>query len=84
MPSTIPNRDVPPPPPITIDDHPEYEVAAILDSKFLRRKLYYLVDWVGYPPSERPWEPSDHLLNAQDKVNEFHHRYPDKPRPHQP
>ncbi len=84
MPSTIPNRDVPPPPPITIDDHPEYEVAAILDSKFLRRKLYYLVDWVGYPPSERSWEPSDHLLNAQDKVNEFHHRYPDKPRPHQP
>lgn len=83
IPSTIPDRHVPPPPPITIDDQTEYEVAEILDSKFLRRKLYYLVDWVGYSASERSWEPAAHLLNAPDKVQEFHDRYPNKPRPHQ-
>ena len=45
--SLIPNRVVPPPPSVQLVDGPEYEVTAILDSKIMRNKLYYLVDWVG-------------------------------------
>ena len=31
---------------------------------FGRNKLYYLVDWLGYSPSERTWEPIEHVVNA--------------------
>ena len=55
--NTIPNRIIPPPPPIELEVGPEYEVATILNSKIVRNKLYYLVDWLGYSPSERTWEP---------------------------
>ena len=48
---------MPPPPLLQLADGPEYEVASILDSKIVRKKLYYLVDWLGYPPSHRTWEP---------------------------
>jgi transposase InsO family protein len=79
--SAIPNRVRPPPPPVQLLDGPEYEVAAILDSKFSHGKLYYLVDWLGYGPNDRTWEPPDHLLNAQDLVLAYHQQYPHKPGP---
>ena len=37
--STIPGHIIKPPPPIELEDGPEYEVAAILDSKIVRNKL---------------------------------------------
>ena len=66
--NTIPNRVTPPPPPLELAAGPEYEVAAILDSKLVRNKLYYLVDWLGYSPSDRTWEPVEHVANAQDRL----------------
>mgnify|MGYP000267595189 CR=1 FL=1 len=45
--SSIPNRVIPPPPPVQLVEGPEYEVEAILDSEIIRNKLYYLVDWLG-------------------------------------
>ena len=62
-------------------DGPKYEVATIPDSKIVRNKLYYLVDWVGYPPSDRTWEPINNVSNAQALVDDFHHRYPNKSGP---
>ena len=44
--SSIPDRVVLPPPPVQLVDGPEFEVKAILDSKIVRQKLYYLVDWL--------------------------------------
>ena len=79
--SFIPNRVVTPPPSVQIGDDPEYKVAAILDSKIMRNKLYYLVDWLGYPPSDRTWEPVTSVGNAQALVDNFHPRYPNKPGP---
>ena len=76
-----PDRKQPQPPPIVMDDNLEWEVKEILDSKFLRRRLYYLIDWLGYDISERSWEPADHVANAPEAVRAFHTKYPDKPGP---
>ena len=51
---------------------PEYEVAAILDSKIVRNKLYYLVDWLGYSPSERTWEPIENVTYTRALLEDFH------------
>jgi len=80
-PNTIPGRQQDPPPPVIVEDETEYEVNKILDSKILRRKLFYLVDWKGYNPSERSWEPASHLTHCPDLVQEFHLQYPLKPAP---
>ena len=68
------------PPPLHVDGLPEFEVKEILDSKFHRRKLQYLVDWVGYDASERKWLPVANLKNAQLAIDEFHLNFPWKPR----
>jgi transposase InsO family protein len=79
--SSIPGRVSTPPPPVEVSNGSEYEVAAILDSKLIRNKLYYLVDWLGYTPNDRTWEPAENLQNASDMVAAFHRNYPNKPNP---
>ena len=79
--SSIPDRVVLPPPPVQLLDGLEFEVKAILDSKIIRKKLYYFVDWLGYTPNDRTWEPAENLDNASDLVAEFHRQYPKKPSP---
>jgi hypothetical protein len=75
-------RDPPRPPPIiTPDKEEEYEVEEILDSRLRRRKLQYLVKWVGYGPEDNSWEPAENVENAAEKVEEFHRRHPRRPRP---
>ena len=69
-----------PPPPIEVNNNEEFEVEEILDSRWRRNKLKYLVYWRGYDISERTWEPSRNLANASAKVKVFHQRYPSKPR----
>ena len=72
---------MPLPPTVHIADGPKYKVASILDCTIFRNKLYYLVDWLGYPPSDRTWEPVDNVCNAQALIDDFHQRYPNKPGP---
>ncbi len=80
--SSISGRIQPPPPVVEIDNHQEYEVEEILDSRLRRGRLEYFVHWRGYDINERTWEPSSNLINAPDKVREFHRRYPNKPKMH--
>ena len=70
-----------PPPPIEFLEGPEFEVVAILYSKIVWNKLYYLVDWVSYTPNDRTWEPVGNLANVVDMVTTFHRQYPNKPGP---
>ena len=79
--NTMLGRIKKPPPPIELEDGPEYEVAAILDSKIVRNKLYYLVDWLGYSPNERTWEPIENVTNARALLEDFYRQYPEKPGP---
>jgi hypothetical protein len=74
----------PPPPPLPeeVEGELEYEVKEILDSKFVRQKLHYYVDWVGYTPEERTWEPVEYVELATDAVAAFHQRHPQRPAPH--
>jgi len=86
-PNTIPNRILPPPPPVEVDENLEYEVDEILDSYIDKRRkkhggLMYRVRWKGYQGIvEETNEPAEHLSNAPELTEEFHLRYPDKPRP---
>ena len=45
-------RVLSPPPSIEIDDHEEYKVEKILDSRRKWGKLEYLVHWSGYDINE--------------------------------
>ncbi|KAI1676227.1 reverse transcriptase [Pyrenophora tritici-repentis] len=80
----LPGQRQDPPPPVEVDGMEEWEVEDILDSRFDRRgrgsrpRLKYLVKWAGY---DEPTEvPASHLENAQEIVNNFHRRYPAKPK----
>ncbi len=77
----IPERHREPPAPIEIEGQEKFEVQEVLDSKKIHGKLLYLVFWRGYPPFEATWEPAGNLVHAQDLVNRFHQRYPNKPAP---
>src|SRR3984893_4882094 len=85
-PNTIPNCIVPPPPPVEIDGDFEHEISEVLDSKIDKRricKLLYLVRWTGYEGTdeEMSWLPATELAHASEAVLDFHHAYPNKPRP---
>ena len=55
--------------------HDLYEVERVLDKKWLRKKLWYLVEWTGY--TEPSWEPASALQAARVKliIKQFEERY---------
>jgi len=75
----LPGQVQPAPPPIIVDDEPEWEVDEIVDSRFRGRTLEYLARWVGF--DKLTWEPADLFANAPSVVKRFHTSYPAKPRP---
>ena len=69
----------PPPPPVIVNDEEEYEVEEILDSRFHRNKLQYLVKWVGY--NEATWQPEKDVIgNADEAIADFYRLHPGAPR----
>jgi Chromo (CHRromatin Organisation MOdifier) domain len=72
-PASFPDRPPPdlPPPPVTINDAPEYVVERILDHRTHRRRLEYLVKWAGYPDHDASWEPLEHLANSQEILRDY-------------
>uniref|UniRef100_A0A8C5MRF7 Integrase catalytic domain-containing protein n=1 Tax=Leptobrachium leishanense TaxID=445787 RepID=A0A8C5MRF7_9ANUR len=78
--NVFPGRSLPPPPPVSTDGSDAFEVAQILDSRLRRGVLQYLVDWVGYDPEERSWEPAVYV-RAPALVRAFHVAHPGRPGP---
>jgi hypothetical protein len=66
-------------PPVEVEGELEYEVGGVLDSKVDRGRLFYLVDWVGYSPEERTWEPAENVEYTEDAVADFHRAHPQRP-----
>jgi transposase InsO family protein len=81
----LPGQRQDPSPPVEVDGLEEWLVEDILDSRWERRgrggpRLKYTVKWTGY--DDLTEVPADHLEHAREIVQNFHRRYPEKPRPH--
>ena len=53
------------------DVHEEYLVDKIIAKRMHRKKVQYLVHWLGYGVQDRTWEPLENLANAEGKLAEF-------------
>ncbi|MBW0530784.1 hypothetical protein O181_070499 [Austropuccinia psidii MF-1] len=64
--STLPNHHQLPPPPVLVEEQEEWDAAQVLDSKLMRGKLWYLVEWEGFSedPERTSWEPASNLTNS--------------------
>jgi hypothetical protein len=80
----IANRNPGKPGPISVEGQDEFEVEKVLNSRVHRRKVQYLVKWVGYDDSENTWEPARNLTHAWDLVKEFHLQNPTAVEPMSP
>ena len=73
-------RREPEPPAILVENEEEYQVEEVLDSRLSYGRLQYLIDWEGYPPSERCWVNVEDV-HAPKMIEMFHTKYPEKPHP---
>jgi Chromo (CHRromatin Organisation MOdifier) domain len=48
-------------PPELIEGQPEWEVEEILDSRWYRCKIQYLIKWKGYSDTHNSWEPKENV-----------------------
>ncbi|RAL65789.1 hypothetical protein DID88_005454 [Monilinia fructigena] len=55
-----------------------YDVETILDCKYVRGKIKYLIKWLDYPHSENTWEHKKDL-SCPEKLQAFHLKYPHLP-----
>ena len=55
------NDEPPPPPIIDADGNERFIVEKVLKHKFVRKKTFFLVKWLGY--QEPTWEPREFLLD---------------------
>lgn len=56
----------------------QYEIRDIMDSRYSKGTLKYLVRWRGYPDSEASWVRCNDVL-APRLIRRFHKTYPHKP-----
>jgi hypothetical protein len=67
----FPQQVVVPPHPVRVDDHDEFIVESILDTRTRRGQIEYLIHWKGYSPADRTWEPAANLVNAPAALSRF-------------
>jgi hypothetical protein len=66
-----------------VNPETEYDIEGILDCKYIRGKLMYLIKWLDCPPSENSWEPKENLSGSPGALalaEMFHRQNPGLPR----
>ena len=71
----------PPPELINDDGEEEWEVERIVKQRTVKgrnnkKRVEYLVKWLGYPEWEMTWEQQQNLAGAQQALEDFHRRQP--------
>ena len=61
---------------MTVDGVDYYVVERILDRRVFRRKVQFLIQWLGYPVSEATWQNKSDLLadsgpEVKDMINSY-------------
>lgn len=74
---------------MVVDGQEHWEVAKVLESKYIRGKLHYHFLWTGFEDDnaeQRAWQPAENATGALEAVAEFHRRHPeaDGPEMHRP
>ncbi|CAI7837003.1 unnamed protein product [Closterium sp. NIES-53] len=65
-------RQLPPPPPVLIQDEPEYEVERVLTHRRRGGKtLEFLLRWKGYDPTEDSWVAEANMGNARRALKDY-------------
>ncbi|CAI7775847.1 unnamed protein product [Closterium sp. NIES-53] len=65
-------RQLPPPPPVLIQDEPEYEVECVLTHRRRGGKtLEFLLRWKGYEPTEDSWVVEADMGNARRALKDY-------------
>ncbi|CAI7871072.1 unnamed protein product [Closterium sp. NIES-54] len=65
-------RQLPPPPPVLIQDEPEYEVERVLTHRRRGGKtLEFLLRWKGYDPTEDSWVVEADMGNARRALKDY-------------
>ena len=59
------------PPPVTIDNHEEWEVEEILDKQTHYQKKQYLVKWKGFKIEDSTWQSEQDLENVKDCLKAY-------------
>jgi hypothetical protein len=58
----------------------EDEVEKILDIRKIRKRLQWLVKWLGYGNEHNIWEPKQNLTHCEEALREFYEKNPKKPK----
>ncbi|CAI7805486.1 unnamed protein product [Closterium sp. NIES-53] len=65
-------RQLPPPPPVLIQDEPEYEVERVLTHRRRGGKtVEFLLRWKGYDPAEDSWVVEADMGNARRALKDY-------------
>ncbi|CAI7802894.1 unnamed protein product [Closterium sp. NIES-53] len=65
-------RQLPPPPPVLVQDEPEYEVERVLTNRRRGGKtLDFLLRWKGYNPTEDSWVVEADMGNARRALKDY-------------